>query len=312
MDAKFHQAEIVEHIKRCKWEIPRLIISLCTGLKAPWHLTDRVQMKQLWGAKPVLEIAFKSRLWYVITGCSFSRISPTRWKYFFFLQSGRGCARGEKPVLRWVAAKPWSWLGSGSRGGHIKAAKLVSRNHPESINQEKICKRWWTRRWRRWVVSLWPRREVWMPDGLVAVPRSPGDQHGLVGWEGLGAGAKRRRYGMRFRAILRWDRYHSGSITSCPQIPTAHYLSDQGRLILTFVWRQQFINGLMFVDWGGGGGLYLTCQIGYIRCNTLQRHFIPMLISHPELWAIHNFQRIIMKNLFYAKKLQQRFHIILL
>ena len=54
----------------------------------------------------------------------------------------------------------------------------------------------------------------------------------------------------------------------------------------------------------GGGGLYLTCQIGYIRCNTLQRHFIPMLISHPELWAIHNFQRIIMKNLFYAKKLQ--------
>ena len=141
MDAKFHQAEIVEHIKRCKWEIPRLIISLCTGLKAPWHLTDRVQMKQLWGAKPVLEIAFKSRLWYVITGCSFSRISPTRWKYFFFLQSGRGCARGEKPVLRSVAAKPWSWLGSGSRGGGIKAAKLVSRNHPESINQEKICKR---------------------------------------------------------------------------------------------------------------------------------------------------------------------------
>ena len=42
-----------------------------------------------------------------------------------------------------------------------------------------------------------------MLDGLVAVPPSPGDPHGLVGWGGLGAGAKRRRYGMRFRAILR-------------------------------------------------------------------------------------------------------------
>ena len=106
---------------------------------APWHLTDRVQMKQLWGAKPVLEIAFKSRFWHPMTGFSFLRISLTRCKYFF--QSGRGCARGEKPVLRSVAAKPRSWLGSGSRGGGIKAAKLVSRNHPESINQKKICKR---------------------------------------------------------------------------------------------------------------------------------------------------------------------------
>ena len=311
MDAKFHQAEIVEHIKRCKWEIPRLIISLCTGLKAPWHLTDRVQMKQLWGAKPVLEIAFKSRLWHVMTGYSFSRISPTRWKYFFFFNQAED-ALGAKNQS-WARSQPNPEVGSAQAVGADTSKRpnwFRETTQSRSIKR-KFARGWWTRRWRRWVVSLWPRREVWMLDGLVAVPPSPGDPHGLVGWEGLGAGAKRRRYGMRFRAILRWDRYRSGSITSCPQIPTAHYLSDQGRLILTFVWRQQFINGLMFVDWGGGG-LYLTCQIGYIRCNTLQRHFIPMLISHPELWAIHNFQRIIMKNLFYAKKLQQRFHIILL
>ena len=232
------------------WQIPRLIISLRTGPKAPWHLTDRVQMKQLWGAKPVLEIAFKSdfdRPWLALVCESF-------WRGVNTFSNQAEDALGAKNQS-WDRSQPNPEVGSAQAVGADTSKRpnwFRETSQSRSIKR-KFARGWWIRRWRRWVVSLWPRREVWMLDGLVAVPPSPGDPHGLVGWEGLGAGAKRRRYGMRFRAILRWDRYHSGSITTCPQIPTAHYLSDQGRLILTFVWRQQFINGLMFVEgWGGG------------------------------------------------------------